>query len=222
MVIGREDCRNVEAIAASSWGLGIKEVCAFDWVFLFCCLFFSFVYFVYLRSQCIVRSLLLCGIETNAWMPLQFLCSQYSLIDFFSLYVLFSHFRRCDSTPGNSFFQMSYARANVCITNDKNERKIPMRASRGLKWENKMYKLKRFILRWISPTHQSLSQKVYLQPKSNFSTLSFPWHHQKLFNILHQLFMKTVEAYFHCSAKKTILIYFAISMWKKCVFLLEC
>ena len=68
-------------------------------------------------------------------------------LDLFSLYVLFSHFRSRDATRGNSFFQMSsYARANVRITNDKNKRKIPMRASRGLKWENKMYKLKRSIL----------------------------------------------------------------------------
>ena len=37
------------------------------------------------------------------------------------------------------------ARANVRITNEKNKRKIPMRASRGLKWENKTYKLKRSI-----------------------------------------------------------------------------
>ena len=39
-----------------------------------------------------------------------------------------------------------YARANVRITNDKNKRKITMRASRGLEWENNMYKLKRYIL----------------------------------------------------------------------------
>ena len=39
----------------------------------------------------------------------------------------------------------SYARANVRITNEKNKRKISMRASRGLEWENKMYKLKRSI-----------------------------------------------------------------------------
>ena len=68
-------------------------------------------------------------------------------IDLFSLYVLFSHFRPRDATRGNSCFQMSsYARANVRITNDKNKRKIPTRASRGLKWENKMYKLKRSIV----------------------------------------------------------------------------
>ena len=68
------------------------------------------------------------------------------VIDLFSLYVLFSHFRPRDATRGNSFFQVSsYARANVRITNEKNKRKIPMRASRGLKWENKMYKLKRSI-----------------------------------------------------------------------------
>ena len=64
-------------------------------------------------------------------------------IDLFGFYVLFSHFRPRDATRGNSSFYMSsYARANVRITNDKNKRKIPMRESRGLKWENKMYKLK--------------------------------------------------------------------------------
>ena len=89
-----------------------------------------------------------------------------------------------------------------------------MRASRGLKWKNKMYKLKRSILRWISPTHQkhhSSSQKVYLQPKPNLTTLPF---HQKLLSILHQLFVKTVDVdiVFHCSDMKTILIYFTISM----------
>ena len=67
-------------------------------------------------------------------------------IDLFSLYVLFSHFRPRDATRGNSFFQMSsYARANVRITNAVNKRQIPMWASRGLKWENKTYKLKRSI-----------------------------------------------------------------------------
>ena len=65
------------------------------------------------------------------------------LIDLFSLYVLFSQFRPRDATRVNSFFQMSsYARANVRMTNE-NKSKIPMRASRGLKWENKIYKLKR-------------------------------------------------------------------------------
>ena len=65
-------------------------------------------------------------------------------IDLFSLYILFSHFRPRDATRGNSFFQMSsYARANVRITNEKNK----MRASRGLTWENKMYKLKRSIVK---------------------------------------------------------------------------
>ena len=39
----------------------------------------------------------------------------------------------------------SYARANVRITNAENKRQIPMRASRGLKSENKTYKLKRSI-----------------------------------------------------------------------------
>ena len=34
---------------------------------------------------------------------------------------------------------------NVCITYEKNKRKIPLGTSRGLKWENKTYKLKRSI-----------------------------------------------------------------------------
>ena len=153
-----------------------------------------------------------------------FLCSHYSSIDLFRLYVLYSHFRPCDSTRGNSFFQMSsYAHANVCITtNAKNKRKIFMRASRGLKWENKMYKLKWSILRCVSPTHQKHQrspQKVYLHPKSNFTTLSFSEHHQKLSNILHQLFVKTVDVCFHCCAKKTISIYFTISVKKMCIFI---
>ena len=62
-------------------------------------------------------------------------------------------------------------------------------------------------------------QKVYLHPKSNFTTLSFSEHHQKLSNILHQLFMKTVDVYFHCCAKKTIFIYFTISVKKMCIFI---
>ena len=42
---------------------------------------------------------------------------------------MFSHFIPRDATRGNSFFQMSsYARANVRMINDKNKRKIPMRA----------------------------------------------------------------------------------------------
>ena len=62
----------------------------------------------------------------------------HRLIDLFSLYVLFSHFRPRDATRGNSFFQMSSnTRATVRITIEKNKWKIPMRASRGLKWENK-------------------------------------------------------------------------------------
>ena len=47
-------------------------------------------------------------------------------MDLFSLYILFSHFRPCDVTLGNSFFQMSsYARAYVCITHEKTKGKFP-------------------------------------------------------------------------------------------------
>ena len=51
----------------------------------------------------------------------------HRLIDLFSSYVLFSHFRSRDATRG------------------KKKWKIPMTASRGLKWKNKMYKLRRSI-----------------------------------------------------------------------------
>ena len=46
-------------------------------------------------------------------------------IDLFSLYVLFSHYRPCDVTPGNCFLQKSrYPRAYSCI-NEKTEGKVP-------------------------------------------------------------------------------------------------
>ena len=48
--------------------------------------------------------------------------------------------------PLEGIVMSCYARANVRITNDKNKRKITMRASRGLEWKNKMYKLRRSIL----------------------------------------------------------------------------
>ena len=64
-------------------------------------------------------------------------------IEIFSLCVLFSHFRPRNATRWNSFFQMSsYARANVRKLLKK---KTKQKASRGLKWENKMDKLKRSI-----------------------------------------------------------------------------
>ena len=60
-------------------------------------------------------------------------------IDLLGLCVLFSHFRPRDATRGNSFFQMpSYARANASKLLKKKQK-----ASRVLKWENKMDKLKR-------------------------------------------------------------------------------
>ena len=66
-----------------------------------------------------------------------------SAIDLFSLYVLFSHFRPRDVTLGNSFFQRSsYASAYVCKLMKKTKGEIPLGTSRGLKWENKTYKLK--------------------------------------------------------------------------------
>ena len=52
-------------------------------------------------------------------------CFPY-VIDLFSLYILFFHFRPRDATRGNSFFQMSsYARANLRITNEKTKGQFP-------------------------------------------------------------------------------------------------
>ena len=53
-------------------------------------------------------------------------------IDLFSLYDLFSHFCPRDATRGNSFFQMSYARANVRITNEKKKQKE--NSHEGIAW----------------------------------------------------------------------------------------
>ena len=48
------------------------------------------------------------------------------------MYVLFSYFRPCDATRGNSFFQMScYANANVHITNEKKQKGNPYE---GITW----------------------------------------------------------------------------------------
>ena len=75
--------------------------------------------------------------------------SEYPLVmNLLSLYVLFSHFRPRDATRGNSFFQMlSYARANVRKTIEKHNGKIPIRASRGLKWEKNVQAKKVYFLR---------------------------------------------------------------------------
>ena len=69
--------------------------------------------------------------------------------DLFSLYVLFSHFTSYDATLKNSFFQMSSLSMCKCTHNLwKNKRKIPMRISRALKWENITYKPRSSIGFW--------------------------------------------------------------------------
>ena len=47
-------------------------------------------------------------------------------MDLLNLYVLFSHFRQRYGTPENCFFPMlSYARAFVCVINEKTKGKFP-------------------------------------------------------------------------------------------------
>ena len=66
------------------------------------------------------------------FLPFFFLFFFYELIDLFSLYILFSHFRPRDATRGNSFFQLSsYARANLRITNEKKQKE---NSHEGITW----------------------------------------------------------------------------------------
>ena len=49
------------------------------------------------------------------------------LMELFSEYVLFFHFRPCDATLGNNLFQVpAYADANVHITHEKTKGKLPL------------------------------------------------------------------------------------------------
>ena len=64
-------------------------------------------------------------------------------IDLTSLYVLFSQYKSRSNTLGNSFFQTSfYLRAHLRLTVKRQWGKFPL----DLYWENKTYKLNRFIV----------------------------------------------------------------------------
>ena len=65
------------------------------------------------------------------------------LVDLFSLGGLLSHFRPCDNTLENSCFQIFEIVTCIWINNFKMDKEtIPLRISRGLKWENNLPKLK--------------------------------------------------------------------------------
>ena len=72
------------------------------------------------------------------------------LIDLFGLYVLFSHFRPRDDPKGIFllFFHKLCIHMHVHKTTFERET-VPRVASRGLKLDNKTYKLKRFIIQHI-------------------------------------------------------------------------
>ena len=73
---------------------------------------------------------------------------QMKPIDLFSLYVLFSYFRPHDVLMGICLF-FFISCAYICTCWDDIWKKLfPRVASRGLKWENKTYKLKRSI-EWV-------------------------------------------------------------------------
>ena len=61
----------------------------------------------------------------------------------------------------------SLCSAHVYITYEKTKRKIPLEISRGLKWENKTYKLNRSI--YVQPTiFSSSSSRGFLLAHSDF------------------------------------------------------
>ena len=84
------------------------------------------------------------------------------LIDLFSLYVLFSRFRPRDALMGIcllffSLIMRTFARA----WDDIGKKLFPRVASRGVKWENKTYKLKRsinYVLTPLFPWHSPVLQ----------------------------------------------------------------
>jgi len=98
--------------------------------------------------------------------------------DLFSLHVLFSHFTSCDATLKNSFFQMSSLSTCKCTHNLwKKKRKIPMRISRALKWENITYKPRSSIgfwqIMWPRPLTLDLILPVVYAWIQTFSAISF-------------------------------------------------
>ena len=80
-------------------------------------------------------------------------------IDLFSLYVLFSQYRSRNNTLGNCFFHISsYSRTYVRIVYEKTKVEFPW----DLYSENKTYKLKRSITKW-------LRLKVIISARSRWS-----------------------------------------------------
>ena len=87
---------------------------------------------------------------TNLHLTLDVTWCLTSLIDLFSLYVLFSQYRSCDNTLENCFFQISSC-SRAYVRAKWQSVKFPW----DLYWENKTYKLKRSVPR--NPVqHQNL------------------------------------------------------------------
>ena len=78
----------------------------------------------------------------NLRLPFDVIWCLTSLIDLFSLYVLFSQYRSCDNTLENCFFQISSC-SRAYVRTKRQSVKFPW----DLYWENKTYKLKRSIPR---------------------------------------------------------------------------
>ena len=79
---------------------------------------------------------------TNLRLPFDVIWCLTSLIDLFSLYVLFSQYRSCDNTLENCFFQISSC-SRAYVRTKRQSVKFPW----DLYWEIKTYKLKRSIPR---------------------------------------------------------------------------
>ena len=80
--------------------------------------------------------------DTNLRLPFDVTSSLTSLIDLFSLYVLFSQYRSCENSLENCFFQISSC-SRAYVRTKRQSVKFPC----DLYWENKTYKLQRSIPR---------------------------------------------------------------------------
>ena len=78
--------------------------------------------------------------DTNLRLPFDVTSSLTSLIDLFSLYVLFSQYRSCKNSLENCFFQISSC-SRAYVRTKRQSVKFPC----DLYWENKTYKLQRSI-----------------------------------------------------------------------------
>ena len=105
---------------------------------------------------------------TNLRLTLDVTWCLTSLIDLFSLYVLFSQYRSCDNTLENCFCQISSC-LRAYVRTKRQSVKFPC----DLYWENKTYKLKRSIPR--NPVQHGGTQQMFIRGGSALRTNPLPF-----------------------------------------------